>query len=404
LSSTRHLLTTSNLTVQLHHVKGHQDSKHFGPHTRDASLNIEADGLAKKKLEDYKPGPKNFHIPWSQGVCYTGHHRTVKEFATTIRDHINGQATIAYWIKRRQLSQGIWNTFDWASIGRAMKEIPINRRRWVSKYVSGHFATGENMQRWKFRTSAQCPRCQETTEDKTHIMTCPDPNARETWKKSLRAIEMWLKDEQTDKTIREQLLVHLTNWNTTNTPPTNHDSTNDPSAESGKQYIWDGWLQREWRDRQDQIWKQMRSRKSSKRWTSELIKKLWNVAWDMWDQRNEALHESSLNREQILEKDTNDQIKQIYAVGIGQLARTDFALMKNPIEHQLQLPLQTKRQWVASIEAALQRKQLHEHGTMLAEQRLMAAWVIRNPPRRTPAPVAQRRTNNRLARTRAQTQ
>jgi len=148
---------TSNLTVQLHHVKGHQDSKHFGPHTRDASLNIEADGLAKKKLEDYKPGPKNFHIPWSQGVCYTGHHRTVKEFATTIRDHINGQATIAYWIKRRQLSQGIWNTFDWASIGRAMKEIPINRRRWVSKYVSGHFATGKNMQRWKFRTSAQCP-------------------------------------------------------------------------------------------------------------------------------------------------------------------------------------------------------------------------------------------------------
>jgi len=215
---------------------------------------------------------------------------------------------------------------------------------------------------------------------------------------------MWLKDEQTDKTIREQLLVHLTNWNPTNTPPTNHDSTNDPSAESGKQYIWDGWLQREWRDRQDQIWKQMRSRKSSKRWTSELIKKLWNVAWDMWDQRNEALHESSLNREQILEKDTNDQIKQIYAVGIGQLTRTDFALMKNPIEHQLQLPLQTKRQWVASIEAALQRKQLHEHGTMLAEQRLMAAWVIRNPPRRTPAPVAQRRTNNRLVRTRAQTQ
>jgi len=126
LSSTRQLLKTSNLTVLLHHVKGHQDSRHFGPHTRDATLNIEADRLAKEKLEDYKPGPKNFHIPWSQGVCYTGQHRTVKDFATTIRDHINGQATIAYWTKRRQLSQGIWNTFDWASIGRAMKEIPIN--------------------------------------------------------------------------------------------------------------------------------------------------------------------------------------------------------------------------------------------------------------------------------------
>jgi len=53
---------------------------------------------------------------------------------------------------------------------------------------------------------------------------------------------------------------------------------------------------------------------------SELIKKLWNMAWDMWDQWNEALHKSTLNRELILEKDVNDQIRQIYAVGTCQLA------------------------------------------------------------------------------------
>ncbi len=128
LSLTRHLLKTSNLKIQLHHAKGHQDSQNFGPYTRDATLNIEADRLARGKLEAYRPGPKNFHIPWSQGVCYMGQHQTVKDFATTIRDHINGQATITYWTKHRQMSQGIWNTFDWISIGRAMKEIPINRR------------------------------------------------------------------------------------------------------------------------------------------------------------------------------------------------------------------------------------------------------------------------------------
>jgi len=126
LSSTHHLLTACNLRVQLHHIKGHQDARNFGPYTRDATLNIEADRLAREKLDDYKPGPKNFHIPWSQGVCYMGHHRTVKDFSTTIRDHINRQATINYWTKRRQMSQGIWNTFNWVSIGRAMKEIPIN--------------------------------------------------------------------------------------------------------------------------------------------------------------------------------------------------------------------------------------------------------------------------------------
>jgi len=42
-------------------------------------------------------------------------------------------------------------------------------------------------------------------------------------------------------------------------------------------------------------------------------KKLWNVAWDMWEQRNEALHNSDTNHELILEKAVNDQIRQIYA-------------------------------------------------------------------------------------------
>jgi len=157
----------------------------------------------------------------------------------------------------------------------------------------------------------------------------------------------------------------------------------------GKQHIWDGWLSKEWREQQDQAWKRLRSRKSSRRWTSELIKKLWNVAWDIWEQCNDALNESNLNREIILEKDINDKIWQIYSVGIGQLARADFGLMKHPLEHQLQLPLNTKQQWVESIAAALHRRKIHEHGSMLAEQRMMETWVVWNPIRRPPVQVSQ---------------
>jgi len=72
LSATRHLVHNGNLSVKFHHVKGHQDSKCFGLFTRDASLNIKADLLAKSKLENYQSGPSTFYIPWSQGVCYLG--------------------------------------------------------------------------------------------------------------------------------------------------------------------------------------------------------------------------------------------------------------------------------------------------------------------------------------------
>jgi len=70
----------------------------------------------------------------------------------------------------------------------------------------------------------------------------------------------------------------------------------------GRQFIWDGWLSMEWRQYQDQVWKQAWSRQSSKHWASEIIKKLWNIAWDMWEQRNEACHESNIIWEAIREK------------------------------------------------------------------------------------------------------
>jgi len=172
---------------------------------------------------------------------------------------------------------------------------------------------------------------------------------------------------------------YLRSWPLPNaTPSTSLPFLNDQDN-IGTQYLWDGWLCRGWREYQDQIWKQSRSCKSSQRWTSEIIKKLWNVAWDMWEQRNEALHNSTINRELILEKDVNKQIRTVYATRPGRLARADLGLMKNTVDHQLQLPLNTKQQWLESIAAAMHRKQLHEHGTMMGEQRLMETWVIRNP-------------------------
>ncbi len=106
-----------------------------------------------------------------------------------------------YWKKRWELTQGIWNMIDWESIGRAMQEVPVNWQCWVAKYVSGHFAMGKNMCRWKFQTIMQCPRCHAPQEDKQHILTCPALITQELWEKSLKALDLWLQDEATDTTV-----------------------------------------------------------------------------------------------------------------------------------------------------------------------------------------------------------
>jgi len=63
LSVARYLMQNSRVMVDLHYIKGHQDSKCIGPFTRDVTLNIEADQLTQEKLATYRPGPTMFHIP-----------------------------------------------------------------------------------------------------------------------------------------------------------------------------------------------------------------------------------------------------------------------------------------------------------------------------------------------------
>jgi len=72
--------------------------------------------------------------------------------------------------------------------------------------------------------------------------------------------------------------------------------------------MMDGWLLRSWRDHQEKIWKCVKSRKSSLQWTTSLIKKLWEVSWDMWDHRNKELYAGTAIQQQITHSLVNDKI------------------------------------------------------------------------------------------------
>jgi len=84
LSATCLMITKSNVSIELHHIKGHQDKNQYGPFTCDAALNIKADNLAKTKHANYTSALAFFHIPWSQGVCYIRTDRVEKDFGMQI--------------------------------------------------------------------------------------------------------------------------------------------------------------------------------------------------------------------------------------------------------------------------------------------------------------------------------
>jgi len=67
-----------------------------------------------------------------------------------------------------------------------MRSAPLSKRQWALKQMSGHFAHGKNMVRWKQQTSAQCLRCGHNQEDKHHILHCEQADATMRWSEVLK--------------------------------------------------------------------------------------------------------------------------------------------------------------------------------------------------------------------------
>lgn len=50
-------------------------------------------------------------------------------------------------------------------------------------------------------------------------------------------------------------------------------------------------MSKEWAIIQQRYYQLLKSRRTGIRWTIALIKMLWDVAWELWEHRNEVLHE-----------------------------------------------------------------------------------------------------------------
>ena len=232
------------------------------------------------------------------------------------------------------------------------------------------------MQRWQLRSQALCPRCPEPVEDKQHIIQCPNPEAQAAWQQSITKLKSWLKAQGTELTVADQLIQGLQCWYDNQDVPASQFFATAQQAIGPESWL-DGWIHVEWRTAQAKYWEGIRTRKSSKRWTAELIKKLWLIAWDQWEHRNGSLHNTLDNCLWIVEADVNSQIQQIYQEGPLALPRAAIPLVLRPLATQLALPLPAKQQWLASIEAACLQKKEHDYGRYIAEQRFMEQWVVR---------------------------
>jgi Reverse transcriptase (RNA-dependent DNA polymerase) len=378
------------------HVQGHAT----GSLNTWEQLNHNMDAACKlywKQTEQHRAIVQDFEPKeWS---VWLGQKKVTSAARTTLREWVQQNRADKYW--NRRLSQEANEGIDWDATAAMMKRIPPSRRMWLSKQSSSMFATGERMLGREGRTSNRCPCCPEV-ETADHILRCQQPASVALWNSQVDLIKEWMQEENTDPEISDTLFEGLIAWRQLSTEEATRYKVNKADLPESLRQIGDrspiataqnaiGWrsaiegrLAIQWRDQQEQFWAKQNRKKSSRKWAATLTTKLINLAWELWQHRNNTLHRSECREaDEVLDA----KVTNLYGKGPANLPPVTQRLFLSPLNEILQRRPQQKLDWVTSVEAAT-TKFARQSQRLRGSRQIMEAFIrnAQNPP--TPNTIA----------------
>jgi predicted RNA-binding Zn-ribbon protein involved in translation (DUF1610 family) len=357
------------------HVKGHQDDTRANSELDHWSKwNIQMDAEAKRYWLETKHQSINSNIygePWR--TIIQGKKVTL-QFREMLREACTLPAAMEYWDRKNRFGNKNTAAIDWDILGVAMSALPLQRQHWISKTISGFCSTGVMMKRRKERQTDECPRCGES-EDVEHIWRC-QYDTQEIWNKSMANLKEWLLRNETHPALSSLILDGLEGWRTglglQSVRPSWLNKLAEQQSQCGWRNFFEGFWVKEWRVESQVQLSRIKSKRSSKRWTSVLIRKLWQVAWDLWEHRNGYLH---ANENSILTRQLDEEIAHQFGLGTRGLDNNTKALFLKGAQDVQRKPVEIKQQWVRRVTAAREMMELGVTGGFQAERTMMARWL-----------------------------
>jgi Reverse transcriptase (RNA-dependent DNA polymerase) len=279
-----------SITYKWRHVKGHQDNLNH-PTTLDiwAKLNIEADRIAKTRCQLQRTNITKYSLPDEEWQVLLDEYKVCKRLTDTVYEFVSASTMKVYWQKRRNFTDSTFDSVDWNAIQTASKRTTRTRLHWLLKHTCGLCGVNAILCRCNLRSDDQCPRChlQETAQ---HVWLCDSPGTRDIWAQSLTSLTRWLITIDTEPALITTIIHNLLPWSEKGTIRTPLEQQQDAI---GWNIILEGTLPKAWSSHQNNHYKAIGSLQSGKRWLVQLILKLWDIAWDLWEHRNNIAHESN---------------------------------------------------------------------------------------------------------------
>jgi hypothetical protein len=215
---------------------------------------------------------------------------------------------------------------------------------------------GIMLQRYKHQQHSKCPRCLVDNKTVHHVLQCPNLEARQLWSTALDKLEQWMTTNHGHPELVELIIMGLSKWHSQELIPLEFEIL-EPSlqrAYSQQRHLgWasfiEGYWSKEWQRCQTDYLQQLKSQKLSLLWISRVQRKIWMIAWEMWEHCNTNLHHNGTTIHLYKMDAINHEIDQEWNTGIDQLPPTYTYLFAGNKDDRINDKVRQKLMWLTSI-------------------------------------------------------
>ena len=140
-----------------------------------------------------------------------------------------------------------------------------------------------------------------------------------------------------------------TPWTPTNTSDPMVQSMFQQQQNLGQENLFFGWWHLEWAETQQSYLSSILRKNTGRRWLSRLIKKQWEISWDLWRHRLQVASSPDSVSLALYHEQINRDIRAVY----GQLSTTTYRPLRRwfqqPLTMVLHQPLAFKQDWLTMV-------------------------------------------------------
>jgi hypothetical protein len=200
-----------------------------------------------------------------------------------------------------------------------------------------------------------------------------------------------MKQAATMPDIRKAIISRLQTWINDSDPT--HFSSTWPGVNTltqtqdllGWRAFLEGCVLKEWAAKQQEYYTWLERKNTGRRWVTTLIKKMWEISWDMWKQRNDELTNPE-SPASLREHARLDAIIHLEYADLQNLANRDRRWFRRPPEVVATESIEYKQQWIESVglaRARYARRHARRNNLDLQAERIAMRNFLRQVPNLT---------------------